>query len=106
MDADIEQLIRYLVDHLKCVACHHQYSTDDFQVLEKGASMLILLMTCHHCRAQGLLMAFVQEQEMESRRVRQAGEREELAPITADDVLDVHRFLLRFEGDCDSLLRG
>jgi len=106
MDADIEQLIRYLVDHLKCVACHRQYNIDDFQVLEKGASMLILLMTCHHCQTQGLLMAFVQEQEMQSRRVRQTEEGDELGPITADDVLDVHRFLLGFEGDCDTLLRG
>ena len=106
MDADIEQLIRYLVDHLRCVACRRQYSIDDFQVLEKGTSMLILLMTCHHCQAQGLLMAFVQDQETKSRRVRQTEDHHELGPITADDVLDVHRFLLDFEGDCDALLRG
>lgn len=106
MDADIEQLIRYLVDHLKCIACHRQYSIDDFQVLEKGGSMLILLMTCHHCQAQGLLMALIQEQEMASKRVGQPERTEELGPITADDVLDVHRFLLSFEGDCDALLKG
>jgi hypothetical protein len=106
MDADIEQLIRYLVAHLKCVACQGQYSIDDFQVLEKGTSMLILLMTCQHCQTQGLLMAFVQEQQMEPKRNRRSAEGPELGPITIDDVLDIHRLLAHFEGDCNALLTG
>jgi hypothetical protein len=106
MDADIEQLIRYLVAHLKCVACQHQYSINDFEVLEEGANTLILLMTCHHCQAQGLLMAFVQEQETDPRRVAQSEERGELECISTDDVLDMHRFLEGFEGDCIALVRG
>jgi len=106
MDADIEQLIRYLVAHLKCAACHHQHSPDDFEVLDEGATVLVLLMTCTHCQAQGLLVAFVQEQGPEPRRVRQAEERGESEPITADDVLDMHRFLEGFEEDCITLLRG
>ena len=106
MDADIEQLIRYLVAHLKCGDCHHQYSLDDFEVLDKGASVLVLLMTCHHCQAQGLLVAFVQKEGPEPRRIKQAEERGEPEPITADDVLDMHRFLEGFEGNCITLLRG
>lgn len=106
MDADIEQLIRYLVAHMKCVACDHPYRPDDFEVLDQGASVLVLLMTCHHCQTQGLLVAFVQEQRPEPRRTRQAEERGESEPITADDVLDLHRFLEGFEEDCITLLRG
>ena len=104
MDADIEQLIRYLVSHLKCVACHHQYDSDDIQVLQKGPSMLVLLMTCQHCQAQGLLMAFVQEQMVEPKRIGQAEQHHDWGPITTDDVLDVHRLLERFDGDCSALL--
>jgi len=106
MDAEIEQLIRYLVAHLKCVACHHQYSIADFEVVEKGGKMLVFLMTCQHCQTQGLLMAFVQEQETEPRTVRRTEEEDELEPISSDDVLDMHRFLEGFEGDCIALVRG
>lgn len=106
MDPDIEQLIRYLVAHLKCAICHHQFSPDDFEVLDKSPTLLILLMTCHHCQAQGLMVAFVQEQRPELRTAAQAEERDGLQPITADYVLDMHRFLESFEGDCDTLLRG
>ncbi len=106
MDADIEQLIRYLVAHMKCVACDHPYRPDDFEVLDEGASVLVLLMTCHHCQTQGLLVAFVQEQEPEPRKDRQVKERGESEPITADDVLNMHRFLKDFEGDFDTLLKG
>jgi len=51
-------------------------------------------------------MAFVQEQEIDPRRVAQSEERGELECISTDDVLDMHRFLESFEGDCRTLLRG
>ena len=106
MDMDKQQLIRYLVAHLKCIACRHKYDIDDVQVLEEGAGLLVLLMTCQHCQAQGLLMALVQDQQVKPRRADQAEQRRDVGPITADDVLDVHRLLEGFDGDCSALLAG
>ncbi|MEA3346218.1 MAG: hypothetical protein U9Q78_08300 [Chloroflexota bacterium] len=98
MDEDIEQLIRYLAAHTECPVCGHRYDPDDFEVLHEGENLLVLLITCHHCQTEGLLMASVQEQRSEPRRV------EEAKPITADDVLDIHCFLERFEGDLETLV--
>jgi hypothetical protein len=109
MDADTEKLIRYLMSHLECVTCQHRYSIEDFEVLEKGAKMVILLMTCRNCLTQSLLMAFLQEQgaeEIDPSSMTPAEGEDEPRPITADDVMDVHRFLASFDGDCIALVRG
>jgi len=105
MDPSIEQLIRYLVAHLKCAACQQPYNPEDLQIIDEGSSLLVLLMTCHHCQAQGLIVALVQEQRTEPESDAQEREGSEIQPITADDVLDVHRFLETFDGDCVALLR-
>lgn len=105
MDPSIEQLIRYLVAHLKCAACQHTYNPEDLDIIDQGSSLLVLLMTCQHCQAQGLIVALVQEQKPEPQRATQERERSEVQPITADDVLEIHRFLESFDGDCVSLLR-
>jgi len=105
MDPSIEQLIRYLVTHLRCAVCQHPYNPEDVQVLDEGSSLLVLLMTCHHCQAQALIVALVQGQRPEPERAAHERERPEVQPITADDVLDTHRFLESFDGDCVTLLR-
>jgi len=109
VDADIEHLIRYLMAHMKCAVCHRPYSPEDFEVLDEGEALLVILITCHHCHAQGLLVAFMQEHEPQAReaeRTEVADEMEGLKPITADDVLDMHRFLEHFSGDFNTLVRG
>lgn len=105
MDPSIEQLIRYLVAHLKCGVCQQSYDPEDLEIIDEGSSLLVLLMTCHHCQAQGLIVALVQEQRPEPKQVAEKSERSEVRPITADDVLDMHRFLDSFDGDCVALLR-
>lgn len=105
MDPSIEQLIRYLVAHLKCAACQRPYNPQDLEIIDEGSSLLVLLMTCHHCQAQGLIVALVQEQPLQLKRTPEDRESSELQPITADDVLDIHRFLESFDGDCVALLR-
>jgi hypothetical protein len=106
VDADAEHLIRYLVAHMKCAACHRPYQPDDFQVMDEGGALLVILITCHHCHAQGLLVAFVQEQGLglelaEASLIEKAEDEPE--PITTDDVLDLHRFLTTFAGDFHTL---
>ena len=107
MDSDIEQLIRYLVDHLECSACHHHYHAGDFEVLDRGSTLLLLLMTCHHCQVQGLMVALLREHRIEpSRKAAETDEPGAADPITVDDVLDCHCFLESFQGDCVALLKG
>ena len=105
MDANIEHLLRYLVAHLECNTCHHKYIPDDFEVVNRGDYRLVVLMTCHHCHIQGLLVAIVREQKRVSGEARQAKIRDEMDLINADDVLNIHRFLESYTGDCITLLK-
>ncbi len=104
MDPEIESLIRYLAARLECAVCHHQYEPDDFELLNKEANSLMFFITCHHCYTQGFMVVFIQEQWPELEEIDQAEEESEREPITADDVLDMHRFLENFEGDFITLL--
>jgi hypothetical protein len=107
LDPDADHLIRYLVGHMKCAACHHPYQPDDFEVMDEGGALLVILITCHHCNAQGLLVAFVQEHGLELAQANLIDQAEkELDPITTDDVLDLHRFLNAFTGDCNTLFES
>jgi hypothetical protein len=105
MDAETERLIRYLVTNVECVGCHRSYDFEDIRVVEKRPTVYVLLMTCQNCGTKGLLMAFLQERAEDPEGSEQVETRSGHRPITADDVLDVHRLLERFDGDCSALLK-
>jgi hypothetical protein len=68
----------------------------------------MLMVSCHHCQTQGIILAMVKEDEHvevlsdltpeEWERIR------DLPAISSDDVLDVCRFLRDFDGDFVGLL--
>jgi uncharacterized Zn finger protein len=100
--------VRQLLENIKCVVCSAPYDEDDVAIMGQQEELWMLMVSCHQCGTQGIILAMVKEEEQvelvidltpeESERVRN------LPAISGDDVLAVHRLLRDFEGDFTELL--
>ena len=95
--------VRQLLENIKCVVCSSPYEEEDVTIMGQQEELWMLMVSCHECGTQGIILAMVKEEEQvelvteftpeEFERMR------DLPPITGDDVLAVHSFLRDFEGD-------
>jgi hypothetical protein len=102
-----ETFIKRLMTSIKCADCGQRYDIDSISVLGHHEDLWFLRTLCSACHAQCLVAVVVKEDkrpevitdltEAESNRFRGAG------ALTADEVLDMHRFLNDFDGDFSHL---
>nr|MBC7244223.1 hypothetical protein [Chloroflexota bacterium] len=104
-------IIRYVVAHTQCSGCGRRYKPGDVQIHERRGDIWLASVTCSTCGLQGLIMAAIRSKDaQELHDLLQAepdewAELPESAPISADEVLDFHRFLQDFDGDMKELFR-
>ena len=116
-----EQHIKRIVLHRmdRCAVCHHEFEIDDIRVLSRKPDMWMMLVECTDCHARNYVAAVLKDGDPDEARLalRQLHERAtggaeafqiaELAeaterpgpPVRAHDVLDMHEFLVDFDGD-------
>jgi hypothetical protein len=99
--------VRQLLENVKCVVCSETYDDTDVTIMGQQDELWMLMVSCHHCGTQGIILAMVKDDEqVEFITDLSPGELERsqsLPAITSDDVLDVHRFLRDFDGDFATL---
>lgn len=108
-DSPEYDLVRQLLENIKCVVCSRGYSENDVAIMGQQEDVWILMVSCRHCATQGIILAMVKEDEKvevltdltpeELERVK------ELPAVSTDDVLDVVRFLRDFDGDFRELFK-
>src|SRR5215211_7105938 len=110
-----DSLIRHLMDTVRCSVCSASYEYDNVNVLGHQDELWFLTVTCPDCRTQGLIAALVRgdataaasHAEPESppgvEPVRPSPAAT-TAPITENDVADMHDFLTSYRGDLASLV--
>ncbi|MBC7232164.1 MAG: hypothetical protein H5T68_02835 [Chloroflexi bacterium] len=104
-------LIKYLVAHTQCSGCGRRYKPSDVQIHERHGDVWLASVTCSACGLRGLIMAAIRSQEAEEleplfeEEVEEGVALREMEPISADDVLDFHRFIQEFDGDMEELFR-
>jgi len=68
----------------------------------------MLMVSCHHCQTQGIILAMVKEDEhielLSDLTPEEWEGIQDLPPISSEDVLDVCQFLRDFDGDFVGLL--
>ncbi len=102
-DSPEYDFVRQLLENIKCVVCSEPYDENDVTIMGQQDELWMLMVSCHHCGTQGIILAMVKEDEQvelltdlgpdELERVHS------LPAISSDDVLDVHCFLRDFDGD-------
>lgn len=101
-------LIKYLITSLQCANCGQHYSLNDVHILGHRNDVWLSRVTCSHCNTQGFILLAVREKDASPEIIADVTAEEwaafqERAPVSADDVLDVHNFLEQFDGDFISL---
>ena len=114
----VEQAVKRLMATVKCTVCGANYDGEKVTVLGHQEDIWFLSVACSKCRTQGLVAALVkkgakgevviaasQETTHQEIALPEEANLPASAPITGDDVLDMHHFLDDFDGDFQRLFR-
>ncbi len=104
-----DYLVKELMTTVNCAVCGRRYEAVDVNIVYHQHELWFISVSCQSCHTKGLVAALIKDGE-KARLVTDLTEEEmvrfkEATPVSADDVLDVHRFLEGFEGDFSSLFR-
>jgi hypothetical protein len=108
MSSVVGEVIQYLVAHRRCSGCGAAFQPENVHVIHQPARWTWdLAAVCHDCHTLTMVSAVVRPDDPPRRRLRLATELtpserayfRDLAPVDADDVLDVAEFLGAFDGD-------
>jgi hypothetical protein len=88
-----------LLDGMGCTVCEEHVPADRIRLLARRDDLLFLQVDCPACGSTSL--GFVADEPVPSEADRLA----DSAPITSDDILDMHAFLASWTGNLDGLVR-
>ncbi|MDQ3491732.1 MAG: hypothetical protein M3452_00545 [Chloroflexota bacterium] len=99
-----------------CATCGRAYSPGQIRILAQREELFFVDMGCETCGAQAVAVVTIQLDEADD-PYAETGDLElavapgdgptdaSLSPVGTDDLLDMSRFLVRFDGDFQSLFR-
>jgi hypothetical protein len=98
-----EQKLKQLISSYRCHVCRRSFERDHVRLAARHEQLWIVSVRCSLCRNQQVFwIALKDDQEEAILQDVSRGEDEEfaaMAPISSDDVLDMHEFLSAFSGD-------
>ena len=102
-----EKLIKRLFTSIKCSSCGQKYELSDIETLGQKEGIWFLRASCSSCHSSCLVGAIFKEGEMDT-EVTELTDLElhrfaDGAEVGADDLLKMHDFLKKFDGDFSSL---
>lgn len=100
-----------------CPACGRRYRAGRIRLLAERDGLFFVDLDCSRCGSHTVAIVTIEQEDGEATiadlpRMGSAdehlGERlpQGAAPVTADDVLEMHEFLAHFEGDVEGLFRA
>jgi len=105
-------ILRFLREQAKeydCSVCGTNHSRSDIRVLGKLESAWIVRVTCARCQTAFKLLVVVDEQHTAITPVKEEVARASVLrrpkrpAVSADEVIDAHEFLERYQGDARAL---
>lgn len=102
-----ERFIKKLMSNMKCGVCGQRYAVANVHILGHRDDLWFVGIFCPSCRSQGLVAAVVKEGAI-PQLITEFTDAEEVKfaqaqAVSCDDVLEVHDFLKRFDGDFGQL---
>ncbi len=102
-----ESSIKNLMTSAKCSSCGQRYEAENIEILGHHENTWFMSVFCVACRAQYFITAVIdKEWEAETVTDLSAAEVEKFRDIEGlkvDEVLDMHSFLEKFDGDFSRL---
>jgi hypothetical protein len=107
-DSPEYDFVRQLLENIRCVVCSEEYDEADVAIMGRQEELWMLMVSCHHCQTQGIILAMVKEDEhielLTDLTPEELERIHERPAISSEDVLDVCQFLRDFDGDFLGLL--
>jgi hypothetical protein len=98
-----ERLLKQLISTFRCSVCRRGFQREHVRVAARHEQLWIVSVRCGLCRNQQVFWVALKENGDETilRDVSDAEEEQfaAMAPVTSDEVLDMHEFLKEFNGD-------
>jgi hypothetical protein len=103
-----QEILKRIVSNLRCEKCNGSFQPEEIVVLGRKDNLWYLAVSCSACSNQEVVAALVEEAgEPELPSDLNESERKTfVAPISSDDVLNVHMFLEDFDGNFHALFPG
>lgn len=95
---DGAEWIRGQMGHLACAACGRPYRRQRIRVLAQREALFFVDLACAECGSEAVAIVSIEGEGSEGRSL-ELGDVGEGTPVSAVDVLDMHRFLDGFDGD-------
>ncbi len=105
--------LRTQLTSFECAACGAPYERGHIRLLAERDGLFFVDLACAHCASQAVAIVTVELDEDDIPQadagdliqiVADPEQRSSRPPVTADDVLDMHLVLARFQGDTSALL--
>ena len=115
MPMDGSEWLKTQLTSFGCAACGQPYESGRIRLLAEREGLFFVDLGCSHCGTQAVAIVTITAEDDDGPHIH-AGEHANLAttlppetepmqePVSADDVLTVHRLLNGFAGDVDALL--
>ena len=102
-----EKLVKRFITSMKCSLCGQRYEVDNVEVLGHREGLWFLSVSCSVCQTQCLVTAVIKESKAATVTTdlteAEWAKFKKMDKLTADEVLDMHRFLKGFDGDFSRL---
>jgi hypothetical protein len=125
MDTSEKQIKKIVLNRMeRCAVCHHVFAPEDIHVLSRKSDMWMMVVACTECHARNFVAAVLgdgdpSQAQLALRRLSEQSARAGVelaaaggdpvapaAPVSIDDVLEMHEFLRGFDGDFQRLFRS
>lgn len=105
-----ERMLKELISTFRCQVCRRVYDREQVRIAARHEQLWIVSVRCGRCRKQQVFCVGLKENGGETllRDVSEAEEEQfrDMAPVSADEVLDMHEFLGNFDGNFKRLFES
>ncbi len=116
MDTE-KQIKRIVLNRMeRCAVCHQAFGPENIQVVPRRSDMWMMVVTCEECHARNFVAAVLGDGDPDQAQLAlrqlsrddsdadieimsEADEAPDGAPVSIDDVIEMHEFLADFDGD-------
>jgi hypothetical protein len=101
--SELQQIIKHLKKEVPCHACQKKFGNRGMQVISTFQNEALLQMDCFNCTNRLLVHVAIINQQQEKGTLKPQAEFTFHSEISKNEILDMHNFLNKFNGDFKEL---
>lgn len=98
---ELKEIIKYVKKTVPCGYCNKKFTDEGIKLVSQMGNDLLFHFSCDHCGNQLMIHVTLSEHEQNPNRLKINTHNHPM--ISHDEVLDIHNFLNKFNGDFRSL---